>query len=116
MAEIQNLMAMKQKLENETNDIKKRMEEAEAERDLAFSQMSQEQSGEADPEVADQLILEALTSEAAIKPIVDTRMSQSAHTVLGDPKQKQAWFRDQLCMHMTQLLSQPLRTGNKTQP
>ena len=74
-----------------------------AERDLAFSQMSQEQTGDTDPEVADQFILEALTSEAAIKPIVDTWMSESAHTVLGDPTQKQAWFREQLCKHMTQL-------------
>ena len=104
MEKIQNQMAMKQKLENETNDIKKRMEEAEVERDLAFSQMSQEQSGDTDPEVADQLISEALTSEAAIKPIVDTWMSESAHIVLGDPTQKQAWFTDQLCKHMTQLV------------
>ena len=83
MTKILNLMAMKQKLENETNCVKKRMEDAEAERDLAFSQISQEQSGDTDPEVADQLILEALTSEAAVKPVVDTWMSESAHTVLG---------------------------------
>ena len=101
---IQNLEAVKQKLENEANDFKERLEETEAERDLAFSQISQEQSGDTDPEVADLLILEALTSEAAIKPIVDTWMSESAHTVLGDPTPEQAWFRDQLCKHMTQLV------------
>ena len=71
-ARIQNLAAAKQQLEDESNDIRKRLEGAEAERDLAFSQMSQEQSGDTNPEVADQWTLEALTNEAAIKPIVDT--------------------------------------------
>ena len=80
---IQNLEAMKQKLENKANNTKKRLEETQAERDLAFSQMGQEQSGDADPAVANQLILEALTSKAAINPIADTWMSESAHTVQG---------------------------------
>ena len=52
MAKIQNLMAMKQKLETETNDILKRLEEAEAERDLAFNQMGQEQASETNQEDA----------------------------------------------------------------
>ena len=68
MAKIQNLMAMKQKLENETNDIRKRVE-AEAERDLAFSQMSQEQSSDTNHEIADQWNIDVLTRETAIKPI-----------------------------------------------
>ena len=71
MAKIQNLMAMKQKLETETNDIRKRMEEAEAERDFAFNQMGQEQTGETNQEYADQWIIDSVTSEAAIKPIID---------------------------------------------
>ena len=100
MAKIQSLEAVKQPLENDASEIQKRLEEAEMERDHAFNQMTQEQN----PDVADQSILDVSTSEAAIKPIVDTWTSEAAHTIMGDPTQKQAWFREQLCKHMANLV------------
>ena len=99
-AKIQSPAAVKQQLEKDASEIQKRLAEAEMERNHAFNQMSQEKN----PEVADQWILDVFTSEAAIKPIVDTWTSEAAHTILGDPMQKQAWFREQLCKHMTNLV------------
>ena len=69
------------------------------ERDHAFNQMSQEKT-----EIGDQWIIDVMTSEAAIKPIVDTWTSEAAHTILEDPTQKQAWFREQLCKRTTNLI------------
>ena len=93
-AKIQSLEAVKQQLEKDASEIQKRLEEAEMERDHAFNQMSQEKKS---PKLA-------TSGSWDIKPIVDTWMSETAHTLLGDPTQKQAWFREQLCKHMTNLV------------
>ena len=106
MAKIQNLMVMKQKLENETNDIRKRLEEAEAEQDLAFNQMSQEQFSDTNHEIADQWIIDVLTSEAAIKPIVDTYTTEiiTSETALGDSAQFRAMMGEKLGQHLLTLI------------
>ena len=49
-------------------------------------------------------IIDVMTSEATIKPIIDAWTPETAHTILGDPTQKQALPREQLCNHMTQLV------------
>ena len=74
-AKIQSLAAVKQQLEKDASEIQKQLEQAEMERDHAFNQMSQEKN----PKVADQWILDVFTSEAAIKPIVNTWTSEAAH-------------------------------------
>ena len=105
MAKIQNLMAVMQKLETESNDIWKRLEETEAERDLAFNQMGQEQASETNQEDADQWIIDIVMREAAIKPIIDTNTTEIVATkTLGDPAQFQAMMMDKLGQHFTSVI------------
>ena len=99
-AKIQSLEAVKKQLEKDASEVQKRLEEAEMERDHAFNQMTQERN----PDLADQWILDVFTSEAAIKPIVDIWTSETAHTIRVDPVQKQAWFREQLSKHLTNVV------------
>ena len=102
--------ALKQELNTNTaknqNLIKKRMEEAEAERDLAFSQMSQEQSSDRNHEIADQWIIDVLTSEGAIKPIVDTYTTEiiTSETAFGDPAQFRALMGEKVIQHLSTVI------------